>query len=84
MSFSVLYLMLHFKHMLILPNHGTIYSLINFIQVQLNFTINALIYNTSKAYYRCSLGSGLCSLSLDPLGTTSAVLTSPGPIEVID
>ncbi|KAH9701708.1 E3 ubiquitin-protein ligase APD2 [Citrus sinensis] len=49
------------------------------VEVQLNFTMNALVYNTSKAYYRCSLGSGLCILSLDPLGTTSAILTSPGP-----
>ncbi|KDO66889.1 hypothetical protein CISIN_1g0435821mg, partial [Citrus sinensis] len=47
--------------------------------MQLNFTMNVLVYNASKAYYRCSLGSGLCSLSLDPLGTTSAILTSPGP-----
>ncbi|ESR38308.1 hypothetical protein CICLE_v10030173mg [Citrus x clementina] len=49
------------------------------VEMQLNFTMNVLVYNASKAYYRCSLGSGLCSLSLDPLGTTSAILTSPGP-----
>ncbi|XVF76823.1 hypothetical protein PTKIN_Ptkin13bG0297800 [Pterospermum kingtungense] len=49
------------------------------VEVELNLTVRAFIYNTSKAYYRCTFPNGLCSLSiLFPQGN-SAVLTSPGP-----
>ncbi|GMY10591.1 E3 ubiquitin-protein ligase APD2-like isoform X2 [Fagus crenata] len=47
------------------------------VEVELKFTINAFLYNTTKAYYKCSLGTRLCSLKLFLLGTNSAVLTSP-------
>ncbi|KAJ4725585.1 RING/U-box superfamily protein [Melia azedarach] len=48
------------------------------VEVQLNFTMTAFIYNTTKAYYRCSLDNSLCTVSLDLLGATTAVLTSSG------
>ncbi|KAM4095369.1 hypothetical protein ACJW30_08G024400 [Castanea mollissima] len=47
------------------------------VEVELNFTINAFLYNTTQAYYPCSLGNPLCSLKLSLLGTNVAVLTSP-------
>ncbi|XVE76551.1 hypothetical protein DITRI_Ditri12bG0182500 [Diplodiscus trichospermus] len=49
------------------------------VEVELNLTIRAFIYNTTEAYYRCTFTNGLCSLSiLFPQGN-SVVLTSPGP-----
>ncbi|OMO97558.1 Zinc finger, RING-type [Corchorus olitorius] len=49
------------------------------IEVTLNITVRAIIYNTTEAYYRCTLTDGDCSLSiLFPQGN-SVVLTSPGP-----
>ncbi|KAL3530885.1 hypothetical protein ACH5RR_010207 [Cinchona calisaya] len=48
------------------------------VQVQLNFTIEALVYNATQANYKCSLGQQFCSLKLFFVGN-SAVLTSPGP-----
>ncbi|KAK6231238.1 E3 ubiquitin-protein ligase APD1-4 [Theobroma cacao] len=48
------------------------------VEVELNITVRAFIYNTTEAYYRCTFGNGLCSLSvLFPQGN-SVVLTSPG------
>lgn len=51
-------------------------------QVELKFIVKSLIYDTSQAYYSCPLSNHLCSLQLFLLGTTTAVLTSPGPAEV--
>ncbi|KAJ0021116.1 hypothetical protein Pint_32548 [Pistacia integerrima] len=51
------------------------------VEVQLNFTISAFIYNTTTAYYKCSPGSRSCSLTLPFLGANAAVLTSPGPTQ---
>ncbi|XAR60735.1 Ubiquitin--protein ligase [Bertholletia excelsa] len=48
------------------------------VEVQLNFTIKSLIYNTTQAYFKCSLGHQLCSLKLFLLRTNVAVITSPG------
>ncbi|KAE8726460.1 RING/U-box superfamily protein, putative isoform 4 [Hibiscus syriacus] len=49
------------------------------IEVELNLTVRAYIYNTTEAYYRCTFANGVCSLSiLFPQGN-SIVLTSPGP-----
>ncbi|XP_022767729.1 uncharacterized protein LOC111312047 isoform X2 [Durio zibethinus] len=48
------------------------------VQVELNLTVRAFIYNTTEAYYRCTFANGVCSLSiLFPQGN-SVVLTSPG------
>ncbi|EOY07204.1 RING/U-box superfamily protein, putative isoform 3 [Theobroma cacao] len=53
------------------------------VEVELNITVRAFIYNTTEAYYRCTFGNGLCSLSvLFPQGN-SVVLTSPGLEQVI-
>ncbi|KAK3206530.1 hypothetical protein Dsin_020576 [Dipteronia sinensis] len=51
------------------------------VEVQLNFTVNAVVYNTSNAYYSCSVGSSKCSLRLYFLRGNLAVLTTPGPTE---
>ncbi|XVE79401.1 hypothetical protein DITRI_Ditri14bG0055600 [Diplodiscus trichospermus] len=54
------------------------------VEIQLTFSINALIYDTTQAYYRCSLGDHLCTLELYLLGENAAVLSSPGRSEVKD
>ncbi|XWS67241.1 hypothetical protein CRYUN_Cryun05aG0270500 [Craigia yunnanensis] len=49
------------------------------VEVELNLTVSAFIYNTTEAYYRCTFTNGLCSLIiLFPYGN-SIVLTSPSP-----
>lgn len=53
------------------------------IQVELEFTIKSILYNTTEAYYKCSLGNRLCSLRLSLGGTFAAILTSPGHTQVI-
>ncbi|XP_058071460.1 E3 ubiquitin-protein ligase APD2-like isoform X7 [Magnolia sinica] len=47
--------------------------------VQLNFSISALLYNTTGAYYKCSPDHNLCGLKLLIFGVNAAVLTTPGP-----
>lgn len=50
--------------------------------MQLNFTMNALLYDTSEAYYKCTFTDTSCGLKiLFPKGNV-AVLTSPGPEQV--
>ncbi|KAJ6424827.1 hypothetical protein OIU84_025571 [Salix udensis] len=51
------------------------------VKVELKFTVKSLIYDISQAYYSCPLSNHLCSLKLFLLGTTTAVLTAPGPTE---
>ncbi|KAK9290588.1 hypothetical protein L1049_008759 [Liquidambar formosana] len=51
------------------------------IEVQLNLTVRALLYNTTEAYYKCSLSQGLCSLQVPFPSGNAAVLTSPGPAQ---
>ncbi|KAL5748084.1 hypothetical protein ACOSP7_025123 [Xanthoceras sorbifolium] len=51
------------------------------VEVQLNFTVNALVYNTTNAYYNCSLSSRKCSLTLYYLRADAAVITTPCPTE---
>ncbi|XP_004294245.1 PREDICTED: uncharacterized protein LOC101291029 [Fragaria vesca subsp. vesca] len=53
------------------------------VEADLEFNIKSTLYNTSQAYYRCSIHNQYCGLELSLLGTTSAVLTSPGPKEGI-
>ncbi|XP_010262861.1 PREDICTED: uncharacterized protein LOC104601271 [Nelumbo nucifera] len=48
------------------------------VEVHLNITIRALVYNTTEAYYKCSLSRSLCSLKLFLFRANVAVLTSPG------
>ncbi|KAI9195384.1 hypothetical protein LWI28_014372 [Acer negundo] len=52
------------------------------VEVQLNFTVNAVVYNTSNAYYSCSVSSHKCSLRLYFLSGNLAVLTTTGPTEL--
>ncbi|KAF8402653.1 hypothetical protein HHK36_010742 [Tetracentron sinense] len=49
------------------------------VEVQLNLRIRAFLYNTTEAFYKCSLNHGICSLKLFLMGSNAAVLTSPGP-----
>ncbi|GAV66614.1 zf-C3HC4_3 domain-containing protein [Cephalotus follicularis] len=53
------------------------------VEVELKLSVKAFIYNTTKAYYRCSLGDHLCTLKLFILGTNVAVLSTPGAQEGI-
>ncbi|KAL6967679.1 hypothetical protein U1Q18_033485 [Sarracenia purpurea var. burkii] len=48
------------------------------VEVQLNFTIKGILYNTTQAYYKCSLNHRSCSLKLFLLRANTVVLTSPG------
>lgn len=48
------------------------------MEVQLNFRIQTLLYNTTGAYYKCSLDHGPCNLYLFLLRTNVGILTS-GP-----
>ncbi|KAM2117518.1 hypothetical protein ACFX1Q_010625 [Malus domestica] len=49
------------------------------VEVQLNITVNALLYNTNSAYYKCTFTDESCTLKiLFPEGN-EAVLTTPGP-----
>ncbi|KDP24449.1 hypothetical protein JCGZ_25013 [Jatropha curcas] len=49
------------------------------VGVQLTFSINSLLYNTTKAYYKCTFSNGACRLSiLFPNGNV-VVLSSPDP-----
>ncbi|KAL4188308.1 hypothetical protein AMTRI_Chr08g201820 [Amborella trichopoda] len=47
------------------------------IEVQLELQMRTYLYNTSNAYYKCSLGHELCGLKLFILGANAAVLTTP-------
>ncbi|XXG66425.1 hypothetical protein AAC387_Pa05g3908 [Persea americana] len=49
------------------------------VEVQLDFSIRALLYNTTRAYYKCSLNHNLCGLKLFIFGANAAVLATPGP-----
>ncbi|KAM1695079.1 hypothetical protein ACFXTN_026759 [Malus domestica] len=53
------------------------------VEVELVFNIKSILYNTTEAYYKCSLYNRLCSLKLSLLGAKVAVITSPGPKEGI-
>ncbi|KAK6943126.1 protein of unknown function DUF4793 [Dillenia turbinata] len=49
------------------------------VEVQLTVEISAVLYNTSEAYYKCSLIEGMCSFKLFFPSGNVAVLASPGP-----
>ncbi|XP_043724038.1 E3 ubiquitin-protein ligase APD2 isoform X2 [Telopea speciosissima] len=53
-------------------------------EMQLNLRVQAVLYNTTEAYYKCSVSRNLCSLNLFLLGTNVAVLTSPDPGQATD
>ncbi|KAJ4704440.1 RING/U-box superfamily protein [Melia azedarach] len=48
------------------------------VEVQLDLTVRALLYNTTEAYYKCTFTSGMCSLSVLFPNGNAIVLTSPG------
>ncbi|KEH34271.1 ubiquitin-protein ligase, putative [Medicago truncatula] len=50
------------------------------VKVELKFIVNALLYNTTGSYKKCSLDNGLCRLN-PALSANIALLTTPGPIE---
>ncbi|KAL7248548.1 hypothetical protein ACSBR2_003310 [Camellia fascicularis] len=49
------------------------------VEVQLNISLKAFLYNTSDAYYNCAVAHGACSLKMFFPNGNTAVLTSPGP-----
>uniref|UniRef100_A0A5B6ZBF9 RING-type domain-containing protein n=1 Tax=Davidia involucrata TaxID=16924 RepID=A0A5B6ZBF9_DAVIN len=49
------------------------------VEVQLNIRIEAFLYNSTTAYYTCSLAHGSCSLKIFFPNGNAALLTSPGP-----
>ncbi|XP_064962829.1 E3 ubiquitin-protein ligase APD2-like isoform X2 [Musa acuminata AAA Group] len=49
------------------------------IQVQLTFRIQAVLYNTTGAYYKCSLHHRFCALKLSLQRANVAILTTPAP-----
>ncbi|KAJ9180577.1 hypothetical protein P3X46_008799 [Hevea brasiliensis] len=48
------------------------------VEVQLNLSISAFLYNTTKAYYKCTFDDGICGLSMLLPNGNVVVLTSPG------
>ncbi|XP_042427831.1 E3 ubiquitin-protein ligase APD2-like isoform X1 [Zingiber officinale] len=48
-------------------------------EVELIFNIQSITYNTSGAYYKCSLNHRICSLNLFLERTNVAILTTPTP-----
>ncbi|GMH27179.1 hypothetical protein Nepgr_029022 [Nepenthes gracilis] len=46
------------------------------VKVQLNFNIKAVLYNTTQAYFKCSLCEHICSFNLFLLKENAIVLTS--------
>ncbi|XP_068667788.1 E3 ubiquitin-protein ligase APD2-like [Aristolochia californica] len=50
-------------------------------EVQLNLSIQAVVYNTTKAYNKCALDKSFCLLKLHIFRLNVAVLTSPSTVE---
>uniref|UniRef100_A0A1D1Y404 E3 ubiquitin-protein ligase rififylin n=1 Tax=Anthurium amnicola TaxID=1678845 RepID=A0A1D1Y404_9ARAE len=48
-------------------------------EVELNIEVDALLYNTTRAYYNCSLHHDLCVMKLFFLRTNAAILATSGP-----
>ncbi|KAL2455963.1 RING/U-box superfamily protein [Abeliophyllum distichum] len=48
------------------------------VEVHLNFRINAFLYNTTGAYYKCTPAHSQCVFNLHFLGRNAALLSSPG------
>ncbi|KAL9260174.1 E3 ubiquitin-protein ligase APD2-like protein [Drosera capensis] len=49
------------------------------VEVVLNFTIKAALYNTTQAIFKCTLTDSACIFDLSLLQENVVVLTSPGP-----
>lgn len=47
--------------------------------VALNITVHSLLYDTSDAYFKCSLSNHICSFRLHLFRPNSAILSTPGP-----
>ncbi|KAB1225755.1 hypothetical protein CJ030_MR1G019926 [Morella rubra] len=54
------------------------------VEVELKLMLNALLYNTTQAYYKCPLSNHVCTFKLFLLRRNFAVLTSPVPKEGTD
>ncbi|CAK8565932.1 unnamed protein product [Lathyrus sativus] len=50
------------------------------VKVQLSFNVNALLYDTTNSYKRCSLDNNSCTIRT-ALSANIALLTTPGPRE---
>lgn len=50
--------------------------------MQLNLTLKALVYNTTQAYYNCSLAYGECTFRTSFSDGYTVVLTTPGTKQV--
>ncbi|MQL83864.1 hypothetical protein Taro_016367 [Colocasia esculenta] len=48
-------------------------------QVELKIAINASLYNTTRAYYNCSLHQDSCVMKISFLGENAAILATSGP-----
>ncbi|KAL3826110.1 hypothetical protein ACJIZ3_022139 [Penstemon smallii] len=48
------------------------------VKVELTIRIKAFLFNTTGAYYKCTLAQDQCSFKLFTRGVNAAVLTSPG------
>ncbi|XP_047966210.1 E3 ubiquitin-protein ligase APD2 isoform X2 [Salvia hispanica] len=48
--------------------------------VDLNMSIKASMYDTTKPYYKCRPAEGRCTFPLSFMGANAAVLTSPGRV----
>ncbi|KAK1377428.1 E3 ubiquitin-protein ligase rififylin [Heracleum sosnowskyi] len=48
------------------------------VEMQLNLTLKALVYNTTRAYYNCSVAYGECTFRTSFSDGNTVVLTTPG------
>ncbi|XP_010543205.1 PREDICTED: uncharacterized protein LOC104816193 [Tarenaya hassleriana] len=56
---------------------GNVY--LNEVKATLDFHLDAVLYNTTEAYYNCNFPNAKCSFNVPFFGANAAVLTSPGP-----
>lgn len=79
---------MHILFFLLFPGNLLLFCLswFNFFdivkQVELDVEVRAFLYNTSGAYYKCSLSHGECNLELSFSKGNIGLLTSPSPAPV--
>ncbi|KAL9230704.1 hypothetical protein vseg_006020 [Gypsophila vaccaria] len=51
------------------------------VEVKLNLSVRSSMYDTTSSYFKCNFTRGSCSLKIPFPGSSTAVLTTPGPQE---
>lgn len=69
---------------LFLSDYKSLSHHIYVVQATIDIQVEAVLYDTTNAYYNCTFSNDKCTLSVPLFGTNAAVLTSPGPKLVCD